>query len=789
MKRLEVTIQDIATIYDRAQSALLSASFDEAAELSRELARTLQMCRLSPVLAGDARPRPYSVLVLAHRAVPAHADLIGLLERLDPARYEVILVENSSEPVFDLRPGMEGSNWTVLRLGRNLGVGVGRSLGFLAATGRGVICIDDDGLTTTRAIESLVQTFEAYRATAVRGRVLPRTPGTQVPSHYDLGDSVIRRYCDIEGMAIWNRRDVLRVGGFDPILYGHEGAELSTCLYAFHGPEAFLYDPKALLWHDYSDSPEKAEEKRRRYELLNAYLRHSNPDYERIKLVFQRPATDAASDALIQSRFSYAQAAPSSDPKPTVSILATCWNGVSFLESFVASLERQTDRAFELVFVDDGSEDGSAEALQRLWPSDIPLRLLRSDRVGRAAALNIAIAEATGDICLIADVDDRSLPERVEWTREAYRRHPGADMIGFMIFDTNSHARAARPFPVDTVPLEVRCLFGMPCPFPAFSFRRSRLRQGFDPGLTAGIDCDWLFRSILDDGARGVFVPLNLTYYHTHAEQITASKRDLQRSMSLAQVRRCHETVLGPDGIDDEVLRLFTGWEPVTTGPDYWRVHAYGMKLIRAIGMTRPDLSDARHEMVRHLDSMHMALLRSDHARSKALGEKLAVARKEAEAQAKALQADLDAGQVRHREELARLEKASRDATAQVAELQRRLDAARDQGNLAQFRLFQLKDEIERKARHEARELKTAREKLEAERGRRASAETRLKQLESDLRKARALASEARQATRRAEEDAMEVRRKLNRTLSSRTWRLTAPIRAAIGWTRGRQRV
>ena len=52
-----------------------------------------------------------------------------------------------------------------------------------------------------------------------------------------------------------------------------------------------------------------------------------------------------------------------------VSVVIPNYNGMAYLEKCVDSLMRQTVRAFEIIIVDDASNDGSVTALQKKYPS------------------------------------------------------------------------------------------------------------------------------------------------------------------------------------------------------------------------------------------------------------------------------------------------------------------------------------------------------------------------------------------------------------------------------------
>jgi len=80
---------------------------------------------------------------------------------------------------------------------------------------------------------------------------------------------------------------------------------------------------------------------------------------------------------------------------PKVSIVIVNWNGRRFLEKCLASVFGQTYRDYDVILVDNGSSDGSAEYVETSFPL---ARVIRLDRnYGFAAANNAGIAEALKD--------------------------------------------------------------------------------------------------------------------------------------------------------------------------------------------------------------------------------------------------------------------------------------------------------------------------------------------------------------------------------------------------------
>lgn len=93
-----------------------------------------------------------------------------------------------------------------------------------------------------------------------------------------------------------------------------------------------------------------------------------------------------------------------------VSVVVTCFNQAHFLTEAIDSVLAQTYPAFEVVVVDDGSNDNTEE-VAATYPE---IRCVRRDNVGLAAARNTGISESRGDYLVFLDADDRLLPTALE---------------------------------------------------------------------------------------------------------------------------------------------------------------------------------------------------------------------------------------------------------------------------------------------------------------------------------------------------------------------------------------
>src|ERR671937_41135 len=110
-------------------------------------------------------------------------------------------------------------------------------------------------------------------------------------------------------------------------------------------------------------------------------------------------------------------------PAPDVSIVVTLYNEASSLEELYRRTVEALDsgpRTFELIFVDDGSTDGTFAALERLHHQDGRVRAVRFKRnFGQHPAMHAGLSRARGDIVVTMDGDLQNAPEDIPRLVEA----------------------------------------------------------------------------------------------------------------------------------------------------------------------------------------------------------------------------------------------------------------------------------------------------------------------------------------------------------------------------------
>jgi peptidoglycan/xylan/chitin deacetylase (PgdA/CDA1 family) len=120
-----------------------------------------------------------------------------------------------------------------------------------------------------------------------------------------------------------------------------------------------------------------------------------------------------------------------SDAKPELSIVIASHNRSELLRRCLESLCLQTAApgSFETIVADDGSSDGTAAMVEGL-EAPFPLRLLRLEQGGQAAAQNKAIEAAEGARCLFLDDDMIASPALVAEHLAAHRADPMTLAVG-----------------------------------------------------------------------------------------------------------------------------------------------------------------------------------------------------------------------------------------------------------------------------------------------------------------------------------------------------------------------
>lgn len=115
---------------------------------------------------------------------------------------------------------------------------------------------------------------------------------------------------------------------------------------------------------------------------------------------------------------------------PKISVIIPVYNLGHYIEETIRSVLAQKQKDLEIIIVDDGSVDNTAEVLSRL---DSPIRYVKQAQQGAAAARNNGVNHASGEILAFLDADDVWLPNKLTKQLDLLNGNPKLAMVFTLI--------------------------------------------------------------------------------------------------------------------------------------------------------------------------------------------------------------------------------------------------------------------------------------------------------------------------------------------------------------------
>lgn len=227
-----------------------------------------------------------------------------------------------------------------------------------------------------------------------------------------------------------------------------------------------------------------------------------------------------------------------------LSVIIPLYNGKRYLNGIIEAFSAQELPTVELVFVDDGSTDGSLEALQKLrCPAFLRMKVVHQPNAGVSAARNSGIEAATGEWIAFMDADDRVAPDFGLVLRRQIEQND-ADVYLFRHRWVENWEAAAR---VDEAPAEfhgiaapelVRQLMMTPTRFGVYDLmvRRSLLLERgvrFSKGYPYYEDYDFLYRLFTAGGRIRITEHALYDYHANHASTMSEFSDERVRCLEL----------------------------------------------------------------------------------------------------------------------------------------------------------------------------------------------------------------------------------------------------------------
>lgn len=112
-----------------------------------------------------------------------------------------------------------------------------------------------------------------------------------------------------------------------------------------------------------------------------------------------------------------------------MSVILPVFDGERYLAEAIESALAQTHRPLEIIIIDDGSTDGSADIAQAYAKSESNVRYLHQTHAGTGAARNHGVAHAKGSYLAFLDADDVWCKEKLALQLAMFDRHPEVSLV------------------------------------------------------------------------------------------------------------------------------------------------------------------------------------------------------------------------------------------------------------------------------------------------------------------------------------------------------------------------
>lgn len=212
---------------------------------------------------------------------------------------------------------------------------------------------------------------------------------------------------------------------------------------------------------------------------------------------------------------------------PLISVVVPAYNHAQYIAAAIESILTQDYPRVEIIVVDDGSTDRTAEAAEEiLKQGGRPYQLIRQENTGAHAALNAGISLASGETIAILNSDDRYLPGRLSTfynmlvdsgKRFAYSKVKHVDRAGFQhVYQYHYEGLIAQALQFPTVSFTL-LRHNIAVTTGNFFFHRSLYDEvgGFAPFVTCH-DWDYILRVLLVE--EPLFVNETLLEYRIHSQ-------------------------------------------------------------------------------------------------------------------------------------------------------------------------------------------------------------------------------------------------------------------------------
>ncbi len=234
--------------------------------------------------------------------------------------------------------------------------------------------------------------------------------------------------------------------------------------------------------------------------------------------------------------------------RPTVSVIVPVYNGEQFLAEAVASVRAQNYAPLEIIIVDDGSTDGTAEVARGLGDD---IQYVYQPNAGPAAARNRGVRLARGELIAFQDADDLWVDDKLAWQLALLAQHPAAQGV----LGQSQRVQLDADGMLSPLPGVLGAPRLQPLLHTALFRGKIFNRVGLlDETLRCGEDLDWYLRALEQDIAL-ITHPETVLLYRQHQANLTRNWSI--KSQLLRMIKRSLDRRKGRDLHNNSLLTSF----------------------------------------------------------------------------------------------------------------------------------------------------------------------------------------------------------------------------------------
>lgn len=267
---------------------------------------------------------------------------------------------------------------------------------------------------------------------------------------------------------------------------------------------------------------------------------------------------------------------------PKISVVVPAYNVSSYIEDALKSLQSQSFKDFEVLIVDDGSTDNTADVVKPYLANDSRFHLLQKQNGGLSSARNYGIRHARGEYIALLDGDDVYHPDKLANHYLHLEKNPN---VGVVYSASKAIRDDGKPTyihlsgkPIDSDPLKALLCKNFVGHGSNAVFRRCLIDEidEFDESLRSYEDLDFWLRVAATGKWQFQLEPKVLCYYRVRPSGL---------SFNVLQMQLCSQQVIkGAYGRSPEII------EPMLP-----TVYAYMYRYLSRLSLQSGDAAKARY--------------------------------------------------------------------------------------------------------------------------------------------------------------------------------------------------